>query len=323
MSTLDALIVGCGNIAGRFDAARGDAAAFPLTHAGAYTADSRFRLAACVEPDVARRREFMDRWRVSAGYGSIDEAARARERFDVVSICSPTPSHESDLAAALKLAPRVIFCEKPVSTAAASTQRLVLACKDAGVQLAVNYTRRWDPSVADLRKGIEEGRWGRLRCVVGYYNKGLLNNGSHMLDLLCLLLGPLRVLHVGRPVNDFSPDDPTLPVWLEATGEVPVHIVCGHAEDFALFELQFTFSDALVAMEEGGMYWRERKTVPSSEFAGYRVPGEGMRRAGGYPQAMLRSIDNIFAAVRHGQPLASDGDSALAAQRLCEVIRTR
>jgi hypothetical protein len=76
-------------------------------------------------------------------------------------------------------------------------------------------------------------------------------------------------------------------------------------------------------MEEGGMYWRERKTVPSSEFAGYRVPGEGMRRAGGYPQAMLRSIDNIFAAVRHGQPLASDGDSALAAQRLCEVIRTR
>jgi len=323
MGTLSALIVGCGNIAGGFDATRPDAAAAPLTHAGAYAADGRFRLAACVEPDEGRRQEFMERWRVPAGYASIEDVARAGGRFDVVSICTPTPSHESDLAAALKLAPKLIFCEKPLAASASAAERAIQACKTAAVQLAVNFTRRWDPSVADLRQGIQEERWGRLRSVVGYYNKGLLNNGSHMLDLLGLLLGPLRVVHVGRPVNDSSADDPSVPVWLETPGEVPVQVACGHAGDYALFELQLTFADALIAMEEGGLYWRERKAMPSTAFAGYRVAGDGTRRAGGYPQAMLRSIDNVFGAVARGQPLASDGATALAAQRLCEEIRFR
>ena len=320
--SMSVLIVGCGNIAGRFDSARGGSGE-PLTHAGAYSRDGRFELAACVEPEEARRQAFMRDWGVALGFRTIEDVVRSQQRYDVISICSPTQSHEHDLATALKLAPRLIFCEKPVSTSAATTERLIRACKEAHVQLAVNYTRRWDPSVSDLRKGIEEGRWGQLRSVVGHYNKGLLNNGSHMLDLLGMLLGHLQVAHVGRPVYDFSPDDPTLPVWLEAAGDVPVHIVCGHANDFALFEVQFTFAEALVAMEEGGMYWRERRASPSVAFAGYRVPGEGARRAGDYSQAMLRSVDNIFGAVSLGQPLASDGDSALAAQRLCEEIRTR
>jgi predicted dehydrogenase len=265
----------------------------------------------------------MERWRVPAGYASIDDAARAGGRFDVISICTPTSSHEGDLAAALRLAPKLIFCEKPVATSASAAERAIRACETAGVQLAVNFTRRWDPSVAELRQGIQDGRWGRLRSVVGYYNKGLLNNGSHMLDLLGLLLGPLRVAHVGRPVNDSSADDPSMPFWLEAPGEVPAHVACGHAEDFALFELQLTFADALIFMEEGGLYWRERKAVTSAVFAGYRVAGDGARRAGGYPQAMLRSVDNVFGAVARGQALASDGASALAVQRLCEEIRSR
>ena len=255
------------------------------------------------------------------GFHSIDEVARGGQRFDVISICSPTISHAQDLQASIGLQPKVIFCEKPVTASAEQTARLVAACKDSSIDLAVNYTRRWDPAVTDLKDGIEEGRWGMLRSVVGYYNKGLVNNGSHMLDLLHLLLGPLRVLHVGKGVEDFFADDPTLPVWLEAAHSVPVHIACAHAADFAFFELQLVFARAVVTMEEGGLFWRERGAAYSAEFAGYRVPGEGVRRPGGYAQAMQRAIDNIFGAVRRRDPLASTGESALAAQRLCEEIR--
>lgn len=319
MAPVRTLIVGCGNIAGRFDAGRvGD---WPRTHAGAYASDGRFELAACVEPDDARRAEFMRDWRVAAGFRSMDEAARSNSEFDVVSICSPTPSHAGDLRAALGLKPNLIFCEKPATASAGETVRLVAACKEAGVNLAVNYTRRWDPAVVDMKKGLDEGRWGALRSVAGYYNKGLLNNGSHMLDLLHLLLGPLRVVHVGRSVQDFFADDPSLPVWLETIGEVPVQLACAHAADFAFFELQLVFARAVITMEEGGLFWRERPAADSAEFPGYRVPGEGTRRPGGYAQAMRRSVDNIFGAVRRSEPLASTGDSALAAQRLCEEIR--
>jgi predicted dehydrogenase len=319
MAPMRTLIVGCGNIAGRFDAGRpGD---WPRTHAGAYARDGRFELAACVEPDDTRRAEFMRDWKVTEGFRSLDEAARSKGAFEVVSICSPTASHAQDLRSALGLQPKLIFCEKPATGSAGETARLIAACKEGGVDLAVNYTRRWDPSVADLKKGLDEGRWGALRSVVGYYNKGLVNNGSHMLDLLHLLLGPLRVVHVGKPVDDFSADDPTLPAWLETEGGLPVQIACAHAADFAFFELQLVFARAVITMEEGGLFWRERPAADSAEFSGYRIPGAGERRPGGYAQAMRRSVDNIFGAVRRREPLASTGDSALAAQRLCEEIR--
>jgi hypothetical protein len=142
-----------------------------------------------------------------------------------------------------------------------------------------------------------------------------------MLDLLSLLLGPLRVVRVGKAVDDFFPDDLSVPVWLETSGELPIHIVCGHAADFALLELELIFADAVVTMEEGGMYWRERIPVDSTTFAGYRMLDAGVRRAGSYSRAMLESINNIFGAITHGHPLASTGESALEAQRLCERIR--
>jgi predicted dehydrogenase len=157
--------------------------------------------------------------------------------------------------------------------------------------------------------------------VVSYYNKGLLNNGSHMLDLLMLLLGPLKIVMVGKSVNDYSTDDPTIPVWLKAANDLPIHVACGHAADFTLSELQLVFASAVITMEQGGLVWRERAVVSSKTFAGYRVPSNGVRRSGGYPRAMLRAVDNICGAVQHGHPLASTGDSALATQRLCEQIR--
>jgi hypothetical protein len=73
-------------------------------------------------------------------------------------------------------------------------------------------------------------------------------------------------------------------------------------------------------MEEGGLCWRERPVADSAHFPGYRSPGEGARRPGGYTEAMRRSVDNLFGALERGEELASTGETALAAQRLCEEI---
>jgi predicted dehydrogenase len=319
---LRVLMVGCGNIAGGFDERR-PSDALPLTHAGAYRRDRRFTLAACIEPDERRRREFMAAWSVPVGVRSIAELPSDEESFDVISICSPTECHAHDLAAALRLQPRLIFCEKPVTNSLAETERCVAACAVADVPLAVNYTRRWDPDIARLRAELNTGAWGTLRTVHGLYNKGILNNGSHMLDLLHVLLGPLNIIEVGRAVHDYVAGDPSVPVWLESSQGVPVHLACAHAEDYAVFELQLVFSSGVLTMEEGGMYWRERRVVDSDSFAGYRKLGEGSRRPGDYPQAMLKAVDNIYRAITAGATLASTGASACDAQRLCEEITQR
>lgn len=314
------LIVGAGNIAGGFDEGR-PVSDPPYTHAGAYSRDGRFNVEVCVEPNLDRRVSFMKAWSVPSGVGSIDETLNRAGQFDVVSVCSPTGCHVHDLETALMLKPKLIFCEKPVASLLRDSERLVDECRKAGVLLAVNHTRRWDPAIPELKADIQSGKWGQLRSVVGYYNKGILNNGSHMLDLLYLLFGPLEIVKVGKPISDFFPDDPTIPVWLESKDGLPIHLVCGHAGDFAFFELEIVFSGGVLTMEDGGFFWRERQVVENGVFKGYLSLEEGARRKGQYSLAMSAAVDNIYRAIMGGDLLASTGESALVAQRICSQIK--
>ena len=67
----EVLIVGCGNIAGGFDAGRG-ADTPPFTHAGAFAQHPDFAVAACVDPDDAQRAAFAERWQVGEDAASIE-----------------------------------------------------------------------------------------------------------------------------------------------------------------------------------------------------------------------------------------------------------
>lgn len=321
MHPVSVLIVGCGNIAGGFDKGR-PLGSLPYTHAGAYKFDGRFHIVACVEPDDRRRNEFMREWNVMAGFKSIDELLDSSgDTFDVISICSPTAEHAYHLEMALRLHPKLIFCEKPVTTSVLHTECFIADCREAKIPMAVNYTRRWDPDIAQLRQAIHAGQWGELRTVIGLYNKGILNNGSHMIDLLHLLLGPMKIVKTGAPVYDYFLEDPSVPVWMESENGVLITLAAGNAEDYSVFELQLVFSNGMLTMEDGGMWWRERCAVDSTLFKGYRKLEADRRREGKYSRAMLSAVDNIYRFIRNGEPLASTGETALAAQRVCEHIR--
>lgn len=319
---LKVLIVGCGNIAGGFDAAR-DPGLPPLTHAGAFSQHGGFDLVACVDPDDMRRQAFMRRWAVPSGFSSLDQVASAFEPggFDVVSLCSPTSVHSEQLRATLSLGPRLVFCEKPVTATVSETTELVRLCEEAGIPLAVNHTRRWATDIQRLASQLRAGAWGPIRSAVGTYNKGVLNNGSHMVDLLHLLLGPLVLEQSGAPLADFWSDDPSVPALLRTPQGIPVHLVIAHARDAAVFELQLITEKAVITMEDGGLKWRVRRVVESPVFSGYRVLDSGEWIAGDYMQATSCAVANLHDHLERGVPLASDGQSALAAQRLCEAIR--
>lgn len=319
---LNTLIVGAGRIAAGFDETR-PATALPLTHAGAYRAHGGFALAACIEPDPARRAAFMAHWGVSHGFRHISEALQSGMSFEVISICSPTSEHLSDLLTCASFRPRLIFCEKPLCSRVEDAQHAVDSLRGQGIALAVNHNRRWDRDVQKLRSQMARGHWGELRSASGVYNKGILNNGGHLLDLLQFLLGELAVVHVGRPVPDFWPDDPSVPALLSTARGIPVTLNCAHAADYALFEMQLIFEGGVVCMEEGGLRWRVRRPTGSSEFSGYRTLDAGESRAGDYMHALSNAVQNINDAVLRGAALASTGETALSAQRLCQQIRER
>lgn len=313
------LIVGAGNIAGRFDETRTDAGS-PTTHAGAYRAHGGYRLAAVVEPDAGRRHAFAKHWDIPRAASDFAGLNASAGEFDVISLCSPTTLHADHLAAAIALRPKAIFCEKPLAASLPEAQKAVRAAADAGVLLAVNHTRRWAPDVQRLASELRDGEWGVIRSVSCVYNKGILNNGSHMIDLLRLLLDEMALAWVGDPVDDFWPDDPSIPAVLKTGEGIPVHLGIGHAADYALFELQLHTSRGVIAMEDGGFVWRVRRPQDSIRFPGYRSLDAGSSTEGRYAQAMLSAAHNLAQVLRGNGALACDGETALGSLTLSHAI---
>lgn len=315
-------IIGCGRIAGGYDWNR-PTDALPLTHASAYNHNSQFQLLACVDPDFGRARAFAERWNVDHALTAIRDLKAFTHQVDVISICSPTALHADHIAAVLELGPQLIFCEKPLTLDIATSRSIVDLTRQAGVLLAVNYTRRWDPKMRDLVKTLASGDLGTLRSVVATYSKGVLNNGSHMIDLLHMLLGPLRLVATGGLLVDFRLDDPTIPALLQTNSGVPVHLATGHASDYAHFEVVLTTAKGVYTIRDGGRGWRARVVEDSIDFPGYRVLGKEYDMPGGYDWAVLSAVENIRLALTCGDVLASDGTTAIAAEEMCWQIRSR
>lgn len=317
--TLDVLIVGCGRIAGGFDEGR---AGPPMSHAGAYRAHGGFRLVACVEPDAGRRAAFMTAWDVPCGFATLHEALASGLRFDVASLCTPTAGHAVALEMLLAVQPRAVLCEKPVTGELATTRRIVAAYAAAGVPLAVNHLRRFDARVRALKGELAGGAWGAVRSVAGLYNKGVLNNGSHLVDLIHLLCGPLEPVAVAASREDGMPGDPTVDAVLRLGDGTPVHLVGADARDYAVFDLGIVAEAGLVTLCDSGFRLVTRRVRPSPRFAGYRDLDDGTVEATGLDGAMVAAIANLHDAVTEGAPLWSDGASALAAQETCEALRS-
>jgi predicted dehydrogenase len=317
---LKLLIIGCGNMAGGYDLLQPDEA-LPLGHAKAFIQHGGFDITACIDPNAEQRQNFQSKWKVPQGFDCWQDLPQLAGQFDVISICSPSVFHVNDIQAALSFQPKIIFCEKPVTLSLTQTQQAVTNCARHNVLLAVNYSRRWSPQVTDLKQQLNDGQWGAVRSVSAVYNKGLLNNGSHMLDLCLNLFGPLHITHVGETVFDHFDNDPSIAACLQSAKGVPIQMNLAHAQDYAIFEMQIVTEKGVIAMEDGGASWRFRTAAPSTQLSGYKFlnHGDWMKPQGSY--ALTAAVANLYDALTQGAPLACSGEHALQAQTLCEQIQ--
>jgi predicted dehydrogenase len=87
---------------------------------------------------------------------------------DAVVLATPHSLHKSQIMAAAT-AGKHIFVEKPITLDRTSADAAVDAARRAGVVLAVGYCRRFHPSVAALRRRLQEGRLGTIAAMVAQH----------------------------------------------------------------------------------------------------------------------------------------------------------
>jgi predicted dehydrogenase len=319
MTSYSVLVVGCGMVASGYDEQSRTPDAV-LSHAGAYRRHPAFRLGACVEPNLRRRSEFMSHWSVPRGFATLDEALASGLDFDVVSVCTPTANHAEALERLLAGRHRLVFCEKPLTNDLAAAEALVSRYRGANKHLAVGFTRRWDPAMQAIKARLDSRALGNLQFAVAHYTKGLLHNGSHMIDLLQMLLGPLSIQGgvSGRPL--YAPHDLSVDAILASQSGARVHLIAADAHEFDLFELHLLMQRARLSILDSGFRTSLAMREQDPCFPGHYRLGATTVEPTGLATALLEAVKNIAGVLNGTAELQSDGASALSGQRLCHQL---
>ncbi|WP_163099327.1 Gfo/Idh/MocA family protein [Peribacillus alkalitolerans] len=189
-------IVGCGHIAKK--------------HAEAITKSSGAEFYAVCDTVQEKMDPFIEEYGVE-GFSSLD-ALLQDPNVDVVNICTPSGFH-ANIAVQVAQAKKHVVVEKPIALTLEDTDRIINACKENGVKLAVVHPNRFRPAMIKLKELMKEGRFGKLSHANStvrwnrnqeYYAQApwrgtksldggvLMNQAIHNLDLLVWLMGDVE-----------------------------------------------------------------------------------------------------------------------------------
>ncbi|HEX5418346.1 MAG TPA: Gfo/Idh/MocA family oxidoreductase [Chloroflexota bacterium] len=131
-------------------------------HTETYGRRENCRVVAVADVDAGRGGQLA----AAAGATYYPSAARllAEAAVDAVSVCLPHALHvEATLQAAA--AGKHVLCEKPIATSLADAERMIAACRAAGVVLMIGQTHRFYPPHVLTRQLLQAGEIGRLLYV--------------------------------------------------------------------------------------------------------------------------------------------------------------
>ncbi len=323
------VVIGAGNIAQMFDDVEGDAV---LTHIKGYKQHPAFDVVGVCDARLDLAAAAAERWLIPHFAATLGELAYLKP--NVVSICTPDHTHEAYLReclAVLNPAPNLVFCEKPLANNLEAAQSLVTEYEQRGILLAVNYSRRWLTEFLELQEIIQNGGFGSVISARIKYYKGFIHNGSHLIDLLQMLV-PSELVGgvILSSVNDYTPDDSTLslsclmkPTEQKMTNDVTVMIEGYDSRIVTPIELEIICEQAQILLtERDGTYVSIGQRRENSRYPGFFEFSDVQTRLVDASQAMIRAIAALAEALENGSSLSSTGATALTTLNLCTQMRS-
>jgi len=169
MKTYKVGIIGCGNIA--------------RSHANAYGKISNVELITAAELAPERREKFAQDFNLSTSYAEYTEML-AQEDIDIVSVCTWPKTHCDATCKAASSGVKGIMCEKPMAVNLKEADQMLEVCDENGVRLAIGHQHRFDAQLVKARELINEKAIGDIAIIWGHCSLDLMNNGSHVVDMV-------------------------------------------------------------------------------------------------------------------------------------------
>lgn len=317
-----AAIVGCGRIGASY--IQNTYVKEIPSHALAYFKEPRTNIIAAADIYDNRLLTFQKRWQTKRIYKDYRLMLKC-ELPDIVSICTPIDTHYDILKDIASRNVRAIWCEKPISDDIKKAEEMVDICKKKGIVLAVNYFRRWSALHKKVNNLIKNKKLGDIQQVICYYSKGILNNGSHIIDILHLFFGEIEFAHaqIDNPAGPQGTNDISLNARLWFKKGFPATLFAFDDKYFRIIEIDIIGTKGRIILKE-----------PQSIFEYYRISkhpyirGLKSLKTSNFPevkyepmQAMSEALDDILQCIQNkARPICS-GEDAVMALRIVEAIK--
>lgn len=297
------------------------------SHAGAYLASPNVTLAAGADSDEERRRRFRFRSVTANTYVDYRSMLKA-ENLQVLSVCAPTALHYDMVLAGARAGVRAIFCEKPLASSPEQAAEMVEACQAAGVILAVNHTRRWEPIYLHAKQLLAEGAIGRIEAIVGYYPGKVFTMGTHLFDLMRFFGGDIQWVCGQSSDHRTAPDEEgNLSGQVRFCSGATGCIVAGWDRINHVFELDLFGSAGRLRLSGDGAAMDLFRFDESPRYSGYReltpVGASGPSHGNGQLQSnrLVAAVQDVIGCIDTGRTPACSGRDGSAAVDVAWALR--
>lgn len=302
-------LIGCGRI-GADVSTRGSSRI--KCHAAAYRGCPRVRLVAASDVNETSLRQAGARWGIARLYTDYQEMLQ-REPLDVISICTPTSTHAKVLNDVLTEG-RVagVLVEKPIALTIEEAVALAERASAAHVTVSVNYIRRFCPVYRQVRQEVQAGQWGKPQYIHAMYTKGVIHNGTHLLDLVSWFLGPPSAVMAMERRG--GADDPTVSLRLVWPGEATAWLQGADSEAFNIFDVDLLCTEGRLRFVDQGHRLERYGLEEVSARRGFRqLAATPIVQSTRLDQAIRYAVEDLIDSLEQGRNPACTLDDAARA----------
>lgn len=310
------IIIGAGNIGAFFDGPDDDNV---LSHAHAFKEHEGFNLLGFIDIESDRAKKAASIWGGNA-YKDIEEAFNAC-RIDVAVVTVPDEYHYSVLKKLSRFPLRVVFTEKPIARTLNEAEDINRNFREKNIGLVVNYSRRFVPEFEKIKKEICEGAYGAYLTGTGYYGKGIIHNGSHLIDLLMFFIGDIKEIKPLGELADFYEDDKSVSAVLAFEDKKQFFLQYVDCRKYTLFEIDLLFERKRVRIFDLGFKIEEYDVQDSKVFNGYRNIVKTAVYDTSLKDALYNAAENIYKNLTDGQSFKCTAEDGYKALKTCIAVK--
>ena len=310
------VIIGAGKIGAFFDTPESSGI---LTHAHAFTADPAFRLLGFMDVDVDQAARAAAIWGGRA-FADLSQIFQNSTRVDVAVVAVPDQWHAGVFQELVGHPVKLIFMEKPLASTLDDAHRMADLCQKKSLSVLLNYSRRFVPEFQRLRLQISARSLGNFVTGSAYYGKGIVHNGSHMIDLLRYLIGDIHDFTCVTAVRDFSEVDPSVSAVLRFSGDQTLFLQAVDSRLVSVFEADLFFEKGRIRILDSGFLIEESEIGDSPVYPGYRILSNVYSLPSSLDQALKFAVRNIAGHLNSKEDLRCDVNEGLTTLELCLKI---